>query len=599
MCRIAGLVDRSMSKEQRQALILDMLQYMQAGGPDGVGFCDDTKHACALGHRRLAILDLSASGHQPMADTSGTYQLTYNGEIYNFRSLRHELEELGYRFQSETDTEVILHAYAAWGIDSFSRLSGMFAFALIDHAKQCLWLVRDEWGIKPLYWAPLAANGIAFASSVRALALHPKLRHAQANWPIFFLAFGHLPEPITTYGTIQPLKPGTAKRFCLQTAESSDYGIRESRQDITPTIADRKTAVSELRTAVEAAVKKQMVSDAPLGVFLSGGLDSSILALCAQKHHRELSTSAVYFDEAAYSEWSFQQKIKECLPQARHQSHLIKEREFFDSFDQLFADLDQPSCDGINTWFIAKYAREAGLKAVLSGVGGDEFWGGYPSFKRMPQIRFLQRLPALVRSVLVQAGPSNWKRLKYLELDGLGGLYLSLRGLFAPLDIARALDCSETQVWEVLQQYCRTQQDAQPVNAFELTTRLESTWYMRNQLLRDSDAMSMAHGLEIRVPFLDDQIVALSHSISSAVKADGKLPKQLLVDAFMEELPREVWDRPKMGFTFPFDHWFRHSARSADFFNALPDQAYQSFLHGDLHWSQLYSLYLVNRMGVG
>ena len=597
MCRIAGLVDHRISAEERSSRVAGMLLTMQAGGPDGAGMFSCNDHPVVLGHRRLAILDLSDAGHQPMANPDATLHLTYNGEIYNFRSLRLELQALGYTFHSGTDTEVILQAYVAWGEDSFSRLSGMFAFVLYDQRRQLLWLVRDQLGIKPLYWAELPGNGLAFASSVQALSQLAELTETQPNWPIYFLAFGHLPEPITTRKCIQPAKPGFAKRYCLQSRTTTNYAIQPKPIASPPMLVERTEVLRAIQSTVQASVDQQLISDAPLGVFLSGGVDSSILAVCAAKSKPDLVTSAVYFNEKNYSEWQFQQAIKAKLQSATHHNHAIHATDFFGSFDQLFADLDQPSCDGINTWFIAKHARAAGLKAVLSGIGGDEYWGGYPSFKRMPLALLLQQSPRLGQTWLAHLGPRRWRRLVYLRLEGLCGLYLSLRGLFTPEAIAQKLGCSESEVWTALEELAAEHRQPLPKDPFELTTLLESTWYMRNQLLRDCDAMSMAHGLEIRVPLLDDQMIALSRSVSPELKKAGPLPKWLLIEAFRDELPNEIWNRPKMGFTFPFDTWFRTDAAAESFFADVPQQAYQDFIKGNMHWSQLYSLHVLNRMG--
>ena len=591
MCRIGGIVDQRKSSGERSTSVAAMMQLMQSGGPDGDGIFTDDTSGLTLGHRRLAILDLTEAGHQPMIRRDGQLALTYNGEIYNFRELRQELAALGYPCSTQTDTEVILQAYACWGKQGFRRLEGMFAFALWDASNQQLWLVRDAEGIKPLYLATWDGGGLAFASTVKALKLLPDVEAEHPAWPVLLLAYGHLPGSVTTCKHIEPVEPGTAWGYHVVTGNKEVYSIRSSPTK-QYTFHQKGEALDALRETMQQVLARDLYSDAPIGLFLSGGIDSSILAISSSEIRPDIHTSAVFFQEEAYSESRFQDLVRSRIPQGKHLSHAIGANDFFSSLAQIQQDSDLPSCDGINTWFIAKFAREEGLKAVLSGLGADEYWGGYPSFKRMKWVDWLSKFPADVWRPTRLLSQKAFRRLVFLRLGGRTGAYLFLRGLFVPQDIARILHMTEQEVWEILSQYPRNE-SLPTASAFDTAALLETKGYMRDQLLRDSDVMGMAHGLEIRVPFLDPLLTDLASQIPAAWKEPTEYAKPMLIDAFKDKLPVAVWQRPKMGFTFPFDEWFRHDERSKAFFADLPGDYHRQFLQGQLHWSQLYTLSLL------
>lgn len=259
-----------------------------------------------------------------------------------------------------------------------------------------------------------------------------------------------------------------------------------------------------------------------------------------------------------------------------------------------------PSCDGINTWFISKYAANRGLKAVLSGIGGDELFGGYPSFKRMGLTNLLQASPSLLLSAARSRKYKKIRRLQYLQLSGIKGRYLFLRGQFVPSEIAQQLDATEKEVWEILKEHpC-----CGPLNGIDAKNQaswMEMNLYMQNQLLRDADVMSMVHGVEIRVPLLDDEVIKTSLAISNQIKYAGTFNKQLLIDAFKKELPQEIWNRPKMGFSFPFTEWLANSAFVKDMMMAADKntkRSYRLFLQGSMHWSHLMSLVILKNKGI-
>lgn len=566
---------------------------MKHGGPDDEGIYSDESQHLVLGHRRLSLIDLSANGHQPMSYASGRFVISFNGEIYNYLEIKEALLKEGLAFKTGSDTEVIMAAFAAWGTHSFEKLNGMFAFALWDKQESKLFLVRDPSGIKPLYYA-ITKEGLAFSSEIRGFKPIPWLQEENEQWPVFLLAYGHLPEPVTVLKKVKPLQKGTYLCFDSNTEKFETGKFKQFH--FTNKIIQRKEAVGLIREDLQRSVNRHLIADAPIGVFLSGGVDSGIISLLASTDKKaELNTLSLHFEENDYSEKKYQDILLQTMNCGSNQ-HLLKEKEFNEFLPDILEAMDQPSCDGINTWFISKYARENGLKAVLSGIGGDELYGGYPSFSRMKKVNILKNLP---RSFLLSGkytGSKALKRLCYLSIDGRAGEYLFLRGQFIPSEIAYHLNMDEKEVWRILTSQPIFEKN-EPLNSFDEASWIELNMFMQNQLLRDVDVMGMAHGIEIRVPFLDRQFVDLSMDINSRLKEEGPLPKQLLIDSFKDILPETIWNRPKMGFGFPFKKWLSNN----DYVNAVisPEDAnYKNFVSGSMHWSQFLSLVLIKNRGI-
>lgn len=589
MCRVAGVINASLQIEELQALIKGMCRVQQHGGPDDEGMYTNESNHLVVGHRRLSIIDISTDGHQPMSYANGRFVISYNGELYNYIELRNELKQAGYSFTTQSDTEVILAAYMAWGTAAFERFSGMFAFAIWDNKTNNILLARDAAGIKPIYYAH-TVQGFAFASEVRALKTIGYLQTPNNNWPVYLMAYGHLPEPVTTLKYVQPLQKGTWLQYNAVTGAVVNKHF--TRYKYLEKIDRKEEALQLIKETLDTAVKQHLISDAPIGVFLSGGLDSSVIAMLANRHQAMLNTISIYFENSNYSEKKYQDVLQQQLS-CSHQQFLLSENEFHSFLPSIISDMDLPCCDGINTWFISKYARECGLKAVLSGIGGDELYGGYPSFNRIATaLQVQQHLPdALLRAGRF-AGIKKLRRFCYLSIKGSVGMYLFLRGQFIPHDIAQYLNCSETAVWRILEE--------QPLlpDIANLTAKNQASWlevnlYMQNQLLRDADVMSMANGLEIRVPFLDAAFLKLSLQICSSIKYAGAFNKQLLIDSFKASLPKAVWNRPKMGFSFPFKDWLGRD-QYADSHTGTKNAAYhRQFVAGKLHWSQFLTVFLI------
>jgi asparagine synthase (glutamine-hydrolysing) len=585
MCRITGVIHPN--AEFRKDAVQTMCDAMRRGGPDDFGQYHDPEFPLSLGHRRLSIIDLSSGGHQPMYDPEHQLWIVFNGEIYNFQELKQELTGLGHQFRSQSDTEVILKAYAQWGTDAFRRLNGMFALALLDRPRQQLILARDHAGIKPLYFS-VQGDQLVFASEVRAFKALNQYKE-NADWKTMFLAFGHLPEPETTLEGVQSLPKNHFFRYDFNTRSGTT--TRFDRIEISEQIKDEREAVELVRRELRDAVQRQLISDAPIGLFLSGGIDSSVLTLLAKPFLGDnLHTASIIFDEAEFSEKPFQDQIIASTG-AHHSAFTIRRQDFDDSLPDILNAMDQPTNDGINSYFISRIARAAGLKVALSGLGADELLGGYPSFQYAPYIGVLRKFPRWSHPLLAKLPDDRWKKMFFFRLPGLTGEYLFYRGLFTPRDIAHITGDTESQVIDILAHHALEPGEPPPTSPRNRAGWLESNYYMQNQLLRDTDSMSMWHGLEVRVPFLDRQFMQKIWTIDPEVKFNHKMKKHLLIKAFEQELPRAIWDRPKRGFTFPFVHWFRQSERLESLPASLTPYK-TSFMQNQLSWARFWVIYL-------
>jgi asparagine synthase (glutamine-hydrolysing) len=588
MCRIAGIIADTFTINEAEAKVRVMCNVMQHGGPDDEGFYSDAQTGLVFGHRRLSVIDLSKNGHQPMADIHQKAWITFNGEIYNYRELKQELISIGAVFTSGTDTEVILQAYLHWGVSSFTKLRGMFAFALYDVKEKNTYLVRDTTGIKPLYYYA-HKDQLSFASEVKALSKAGIANFTDPNWQVRFLAFGHIPEPYTTLHNVYSLPKG---HYLQWQHSSSTYTIKSFTASPTANTDTSGEATEKIYRILNDAIERQLIADASIGVFLSGGIDSSIIALLANQFKQEhLKTVSVYFNNKSFDERAYQNQVAAQLKGEKY-THLVTQADFELNFDTILNAADMPTTDGINTWFISKFAREAGLKAVLSGLGADELFGGYPSFNRIAHIKQLRKLPAAIYKLAAGLPVDKYRKIAFLKKDHPVADYLFLRGLFIPEDIATILDIDEKQVADIL----FTTDVEQPPQTYDEqhAAWLETNLYMQNQLLRDTDVMSMNHGLEVRVPFLDEDVQAVVNTIAADTRFDKHQPKKLLVNSFKNILPREVWDRPKVGFSFPLQQWMAGNKAIVDegvYKGKEAKRVIRKFKNNKLHWSKAYALY--------
>lgn len=586
MCRIAGIYDPRVKNLQQQ--IVHMRDSMKHGGPDDEGILVHQTLPLAFGHRRLSLIDLSAAGHQPMIDEQLT--IVFNGEIYNYKELRNTLKHYGHQFKTESDTEVILKAYRHWGTDAFEYFNGMFALAILDEQKQELVLARDHAGIKPLYYY-IDDSCLYFASEMRAFQQVEKRFEENKNWQTAFLTFGHLPEPITTLKSVVPLEKGTAMIIQLPSLETKKQVFFEWK--FSGKLKNEDEALQLLRETMEQSVERHLVSDAPIGLFLSGGIDSSLLTLIASRTQKEnLHTLSIVFNEKAFSEDRFQQLIID-KTKAKHQSFLVTKDIFNEKLSDAMQAMDQPTLDGINTYFISMYAKEYGLKAVLSGLGADELFGGYPSFQQQGRMDMVKKIPHGMLRGLQHFPDHRIRKLSYAGTQNTASEYLSYRGIFTPVSVASLLGSTQKEVEMELANLS----EHYPINGLTNSNRiswLETNFYMQNQLLKDSDFMSMWHGLEIRVPFLDKEMMIMAGVIDAALKFKKSPPKYMLVKAFEQELPVEIWKRKKQGFTFPFEGWLKEN----EFIMPSTEDEkkfYKAFQKKRLSWGRYWCALLMSR----
>lgn len=564
---------------------------MAHGGPDDEGIYLSEQNSLVLAHKRLSFQDLSAAGHQPM-ETPNTV-ITFNGEIYNFKEIRNELKLNGIQFSSESDTEVIVKAYEYWKEEAFCRFNGMFAFVIFDKKNEKLFLVRNANAVKPLYYYA-ENNELIFSSEIRGFMALPIKWTENPDWKLFFLIFGHLPEPITTIKGVKMLSKGSYFKIDTSNGKSDIVNFEYKRKFSPPsTLQEAKDLVRE---EFGKAVKRNLISDAPLGVFLSGGIDSSIVALAAKEFHNgELNTISATFEEKEFDEKPFQ-NIMNSVIGGKHFDFKVEE----DDFNTYLADIqnafDQPTTDGINTYFISKLAQKSGLKAVLSGLGADELFGGYPSFRKNVLVDLLALHPSFVYGLYKFAPDFKFKKAEYLSIDNLLSKYLLYRSNFSPSEITKILPYSEKEIFEKLKEFYIVN-FGKKLSAFDRISHLETNIYMQNQLLKDTDVMSMWHGVEVRVPFLDDDFLALVQQIPAKFKEFGDRPKSLLISAYEDILPKEIWNRPKQGFAFPFQKWMKKREIIDEMLNqksAYVKQLTLLFQNDKLEWSRFWSLYVIN-----
>ncbi|SRR6266481_971078 len=645
MCSISGIINIANCQlpigDSRSA-VCSAVERMNAAlrhrGPDDEGISNfeirDSKFEfqIALSNTRLAIIDLSVAGHQPMQDSDCGLTITYNGEIYNFRELRAEIGDAFGPWHSDTDTEVVLRAYRKWGVDAFAKLRGMFALGIWDAKQRELVLARDRFGIKPLYYYGQdlqdgqdsleagvarrlssqdicsAGNSLIFASEVRALLATGLVeRKLSPAGVASYLEYGSIQAPATIIDGVQSVLPGhylrvRAAESGLMVSDSVFAGLdfttktrgaqrERGEREVQATVLTegfakspprtRDEAVAGLRERLTESVRLHLVSDVPLGVFLSGGMDSSALvALMSQVTKEKPRTFSVVFDEAQFSEAPHSRLIAEHFQTDHHEIHLTED-QLLGMLPAALAAMDQPTMDGVNTFVVSKAVKEAGVTVALSGLGGDELFAGYATFRRALRLkemsgifRSLLRTAAQVGKTRLNGSVRRQKFWQLAESDGSpASVYAITRQLFAVQQIKAISDCGirnsdlnsnrdskhlETESAQGNSQSAIRNSKFDTINKISV---LEMQGYMTNTLLRDTDFMSMAHSLEVRVPFVDSEVVGYVLGLPGEWKLNGTRPKPLLADVFSDLLPPKFLERSKMGFTLPFEKWMRLGLR--------------------------------------
>jgi asparagine synthase (glutamine-hydrolysing) len=564
MCGIGGILYSESARGNLAEALGQMQSHLWHRGPDGEGIYVSADGRAGLVHTRLAILDLSDAGRQPMSSRDGRYRIVFNGEIYNFRELRAELEAEGEVFQTNSDTEVLLRLYQLRGPECVRELAGMFAFAILDAVERVCFLARGPLGVKPLYYAR-QCGCFAFASELRALAAAGVAsRRVSRPGLLGYLLFGSVQEPETLLENVRCLPAGNYLLWKNGELKSRRFWEVEFHAEQV-TAAD---AVALTRKALEESVRRHFVSDVPVSIFLSGGVDSTALVALGRKARSErLRTFCISFDNPALSEGDVAGRTARHF-ETEHHDWRLDSSTGKSLLRKFLEHLDQPTIDGFNTYCVSKHAHDHGAKVVLSGLGGDELFGGYGSFSTVPRLARMARwatLTGLVRRVAGRVMERHSPQPRYRRLGSfltgppsLGAAYWAMRGIFTP-----------REAWQIMRVYLGEDSTgvhdgmmhfpvcAQPTPE-DMVSHLELTRYMRNQLLRDSDVMSMAWGLELRVPFVDPRLIESVARIPAAIRV--RPGKRLLLEA-VPEVPEWVANRPKRGFVFPFEDWIQDEWR--------------------------------------
>jgi asparagine synthase (glutamine-hydrolysing) len=634
MCGICGVVGTE-RKDEAAIAVRRMLAAIHHRGPDEEGFLE--RPSVALGMRRLSIIDL-AGGSQPVWNEDGRVAVVFNGEIYNFRELRESLLSSGHSFRTHSDTEVIVHAYEEWGADCARKFRGMFAFAIWDGRTNParMLFARDRLGIKPLYYARVSGV-LVFASEVRALLASELVpREISPSAVESYVLFGSVAEPETIVAGVFSLPPGYLLAIQDVTSPAGspkrywDFSSA-AREPEFPPASSFSEASRRLRPLLEETVRGHLISDVPLGMFLSSGMDSVALAGLASRESGNLHTFTVVFPEQSFSEAPMARRAAEQFG-TTHQEFMLSADDMLHRVDEAIEALDQPTMDGINTYFVSWVARQVGLKVALSGLGGDEVFGGYRTFSQTPRAARLRKLghwtPEPIRSAtaalaikIAGVGQSSDAMRKALSLwrspDVLPHAYFFTRTLFPPERCSKLLDHSLPPVfaggdrnpaedWRAWM--AESAQMAEGLDSFAAVSCLEMRSYMVNTLLRDTDAVSMANSLEVRVPLLDHRLVEFVAALPLAAKYRAHQPKALLAEALSDVLPEEVVNQPKRTFTLPWEHWLHGplGLRVAVSLGEVVDPlkpllvpkavrgAWQNFLVGQTNWARPWALYVLN-----
>jgi asparagine synthase (glutamine-hydrolysing) len=643
VCGICGVAFAS-RKTDAEARVRAMAAAMRHRGPDEEGFLAGHARApgLALGMRRLSIIDL-AGGHQPAWNETKDVAVIFNGELYNYRDLRERLTLCGHRFTTQSDTEILVHAWEEWGEDSLTELRGMFAFALLDLRERyatapILFLARDPLGIKPLYYTQ-TPEGFAFASEVRALlasGVVPKRLSQDAVTS--YVLFGSVSEPVTLVEGVFSLPPG--HRMLLHVPERrrvprarpwwDNAASPAAREPHKP--SDFSSAAKQLRPLLEDAVRAHLIADVPVGLFLSSGLDSGAIAALAAQARSGIQSFTLTFPGTAFDEAELARLAANRF-KTKHTEVPLSGESALARIDEALAALDQPTMDGINTYFVSWAARQVGLKVALSGLGGDELFAGYQTFADTPRLARLikcawfvpsvarQMTAPLVAGIAARPGSPDAGRkaaAAWAYPDALPHAYFFARTLFPPGQLERIIEprfrpstvsadgVTLEPTW--LGWLGRTADEARKMEPAAGVSWLEMRTYMTSTLLRDTDSVSMAQSLEVRVPLLDTPLVEFAGSLPDAARRRPGAQKALLAEALGDLLPQEILGQRKRTFTLPWEEWLRGPLRArmeASFADAAPPLAgyvrpgglrlvWTDFLAGKTTWSRPWSLYVLN-----
>jgi len=586
MCGIAAIYSYFNSGSKVDSKELFRIQdSMKTRGPDGKGLWISDDKKIGLAHRRLSIIDLSESAHQPMSTKDGDYRIIFNGELYSYPYLRNHLLKKNVIFNTVSDTEVLLQLYIKYGTEMVHRLRGMFAFAIWDNIKKGLFIARDHFGIKPLYFHD---DGSTFrcASQVKALLSGKGIPDIiEPAGHVGFFLWGAVPDPYTLYKNLYALPAGhsmwidrngvQAPRcfFSIKDEFINAYNNPPPKEDLTEVVGQ----------CFRDSIKHHIISDVPVGTFLSSGIDSAVITALASEEVPNINAITLGFEEYSSTEHD-EVPLAKVIAQkygCRHKISTITKGEFLNEIQHIIKSMDQPSIDGVNTYFVAKIASDVGLKVALSGLGGDELLGGYPGYSQIPKLVKVVHpftvIPFLGSGLRVLASPFmnsmvSPKIAGIFEYGGsFGGAYLLRRSLFMPWEIPKILDEEIVKEGlEKLETVIKMDSEIDSIGSpFGKICALELTNYMRSTLLRDSDWAGMAHSVEIRVPFID--IVLFKQLLPYPSHVQETLDKKKIAMNVIKTVPEEVYTKPKTGFAIPIDNWNKYTEKKSKYTRGLRD----------------------------
>lgn len=566
MCGINGFVSNKFTVAEREKVVAGMNACLAHRGPDNEGMWSEGD--VSFGQRRLSIIDLSEEGNQPFFSSDKRYVIVYNGELYNYRELKLELQrssqgsaELPYFFSTASDTEVVLAAYIRWGKGCLEYFNGMFAFAIYDRESKEVFAARDPLGVKPFYYS-FSDEGFLFSSELRPI-LKSGVRKFAINKSVLaeYAMYQTVLAPATIVQGIKVLMPGHTLQIKNSQAEMACY-FDITKNTPSPEISYQE-ACTKVRELLGTSIQRRLVADVPFGAFLSGGIDSSaVVALMSQVSTSPVSTFNISFDESEFSESQYARLIAKKY-NTKHHEIKLRPDDFLQQLPEALAAMDHPGGDGPNTYIVSKATKNAGITMALSGIGGDELFAGYAVFKRMHELShktLLAQTPQFIRSAagrLMLMRKRDMSTEKIAELlsqpeINLASAYPRVRSVFTQKQNAKLISDSPFLAYETLMKVVPQFEN----KLLSSVSVAEIYSYLQNVLLRDADQMSMAVALEVREPFLDKHLVKFVLSLNDSFKFPHT-PKKLLVDSLGDLLPPEIVNRPKMGFTLPWQQWLR------------------------------------------
>ena len=554
-----------------KSLFIKNLKELNHRGPDDSAyyFINDV----AIGHNRLSIIDTSKKGQQPMFSKCNRYSITFNGEIYNFLSLRNELKLKGYEFTSNTDTEVLLNGFIEYKYKILEKIDGIFAFVIYDSLLDEVFFARDQFGVKPLYYSK-SKDELIISSETR---IFNQTHEIDEKSKILFLSHGYIPSPNTIFKDVYSLLPGKYVVLKNDIFTLSEYFSIISE-------IENKNEVYNNNLLIE-GIRKQLVSDAKIGTFFSGGIDSSIITYEANKLNKDLFSYSINFKD--YDDEEEYQQTLISKYGINNISEKIGIKEFKKSLSTFIKSMDMPTIDGFNTYFISKLVSENNIKVALSGLGSDEIFYGYPSHKKSSILNFLK---IIIKFIPLKILPNKFHKLDYLLLRSDYGVYLAQRGIFSINEIAKILNISKLEIISYLNKNSPDSKELEKLSFKNKIGYYELSRYMEGQLLRDTDVFGMRNSIEIRVPFLDIYLFRNIMKVDPKSKINNLFNKQILINFYKNILPKKIYSRSKSGFELPYKKWLNKVK--------IKDQVMKSYnlkSLKDSHWSKIWALYVLDK----